>query len=264
MKNPYAELLHAAVDIAETASEVAKSYFRQAALLIEIKENQTPVTIADKKTETAIRKEIEHRFPEHGIIGEEFGHGPKEQSELTWTIDPIDGTRSFIRGIPLWGTLLGVLYRKEPVVGVMVLPMLGETYAAAKGMGAKCNGVSIHVSPVSKFGSAVISVGDRSCFSSTHHLNTLSRLEDDAELVRSYTDCFGHALVARGGADAMVDPLVSVWDVAPIACIVEEAGGRYGNFAGERTVHDTTFATCGRELGDALFSRLAKSKKKSS
>lgn len=263
MKSPFAELLHAAIDIAETASEVAKSYFR-GALLIEIKDNQTPVTIADKKTEEAIRKELEHRFPEHGIVGEEFGHAPQEKSELTWTIDPIDGTRSFIRGIPLWGTLLGCLHRGEPVVGVMVLPMLGETYAAAKGMGAQCNGTPIHVSPVGKFESSIVSVGDRSCFKSEHALKALERLEEEAELVRTYTDCFGHALVARGGLDAMVDPMVSVWDVAPIACIVEEAGGRYGNFAGERTVHDTTFVTCGREISEALFGRLSRARKKSS
>jgi histidinol phosphatase-like enzyme (inositol monophosphatase family) len=260
--SPFAELLHAAIDIAESAAEVAKSYFR-GALLIEIKDNQTPVTIADKKTEEVIRREVERRFPDHGILGEEFGHAPRERSELTWTIDPIDGTRSFIRGIPLWGTLLGVLHRDEPVVGVMVLPMLGETYAAAKGMGTQCNGTPIHVSPVGKFDKAVVSVGDRSCFSSTKTLSVLERLENEAELVRSYTDCFGHALVARGGADAMIDPMVSVWDVAPIACIVEEAGGRYGNFEGRRTVHDSTFVTCGRELGEALFGRLTRTTKRS-
>src|ERR1700750_2908714 len=127
----YEMLLEEATDIDDRASKIALSYCRQA-LLIEMKENHTPVTIADKKTEEMIRKELGKSFPDHGIIGEEFGEEGADK-EFTWTIDPIDGTRSFIRGIPLFGTLLGLLRNNEPVIGVMVLPAINETYVAAQG-----------------------------------------------------------------------------------------------------------------------------------
>ena len=144
MANEYESILEEAIDIAERASEIALSHFRKA-ILIEMKENLTPVTIADKKTEEAIRFDIERSYPDHGIIGEEFGE-VSQKSDYVWTIDPIDGTRSFIRGIPLFGTLISLLKNGEPIIGVMVLPALRETYWALKGEGTFCNGHQLHVS----------------------------------------------------------------------------------------------------------------------
>ena len=236
------DLLEEAADIAERASKVALSYFRQA-LLIEMKENHTPVTIADKKTEEMIRTELGKSFPGHGILGEEFGE-ESMNAEFVWTVDPIDGTRSFIRGIPLWGTLLGLLQNGEPVVGVMVLPALDETYVAAKGMGAFCDGQQLHVSATKSIESAIVSSGDVSCFENAGKKGYLHSLMDRAELVRGYTDCFGHALVLRGSVDAMVDPIVSPWDVAPLACLVSEAGGEYFTFEGEKTHVGPSFISC--------------------
>lgn len=251
-RKDYESLLQDAIDIAERASAIALSYFRQA-ILIEMKENQTPVTIADKKTEEMIRAELEKKFPTHGILGEEFGHAPR-QSDFTWTIDPIDGTRSFIRGIPLFGTLLGVLERGKPVVGVMVLPALDELYAAAKGLGATVNdGEPIHVSATKTLESAIVASGDRNCFEAVGKVGYHNALFQRAELVRGYTDCFGHALVARGNIDAMIDPLVSIWDIAPIATIIEEAGGTYCTLEGEKTIQGTSFMTCTPALKDQLL-----------
>jgi len=238
----YKDLLEQATDIAERAAKIAHSYFRQA-LLIEMKENHTPVTIADKKTEEMIRGEISREFPTHGILGEEFGQDAKK-SEYLWTIDPIDGTRSFIRGIPLFGTLLGLLKKGEPILGVMVLPALDETYAAAKGLGVYCNGMQIRVSATKALESAVVSCGDISHFEALGKKSYLTALMDKAELLRGYTDCFGHALVVRGAIDAMIDPVVSFWDIAPIACLIKEAGGEYFNFEGEETVDTKSFITC--------------------
>ncbi len=240
--NDYRSVLDEAVDIAQRASHIALSHFRSA-LLIEMKENQTPVTVADKKTEEMIRKEINRRFPSHGIYGEEFGI-ETPNAEYVWTVDPIDGTRSFIRGIPLFGTLLGLLHRGEPVVGIMVLPALEETYSAAVGLGTYCNGTQLHVSPVTSLGNALVSCGDVSCFESTGHMRLLLSLMRKAELVRGYTDCFGHAMLLRGSVDAMIDPLVALWDVAPIACLVKEAGGEYFSLDGKGLLEATTFVSC--------------------
>lgn len=238
----YAELLEEVVGITEAASRLALSYFRQP-ILIEMKENMTPVTVADKKTEEMIRVELERRFPDFGILGEEFGEVSKK-SDLVWTIDPIDGTRSFIRGIPLFGTLVGLLHKGKPVLGVMVLPALDETYMAAQGTGAFCNGVQLHVSPVTALESALVGHGDTNCFEDAGKMPMLKSLFDKASLARGYTDCFGHSLVLRGAMDAMIDPVVSIWDVAPIACLVEEAGGDYFSFDGAETIQDTSFISC--------------------
>lgn len=239
MKNPFLELTDRAIDIAERASKIALSHFRHA-MLIEIKENQTPVTIADKKTEEMIRMELEAAFPDWGIIGEEFGDLSKK-SDFIWTIDPIDGTRSFIRGIPLWGTLLGLLHKGEPIVGVMVMPAINETYAAGKELGTRCNGVQIHASNTKSIESAFVSVGDVPCFEDTGRKKMLERLIEQSEVTRGYTDCFGHSMMLRGAVDAMIDPAVSIWDVAPIACLVKEAGGDYCDFEGNRSFTSKTF-----------------------
>ena len=244
-------LLESATEIAERAGNLALSYFRQK-ILIEMKENMTPVTVADKKTEELIRYEIGQRYPDHGILGEEFENSGLDR-EFVWTIDPIDGTRSFIRGIPLWGTLLGLLHKGNPVLGVMVLPALDEVYSAGHGMGAFCNGVQIHASPVRTVESAIVSSGDVSCFESAGKSKLLTILQERAELCRGYTDCFGHAMVARGAIDAMIDPLISVWDVAPLAVIVKESGGAYFTIEGDETIRGTSFVTCSAGLKAELL-----------
>ena len=248
----YEDMLDTAVDIAERAGQVALSYFRQA-ILIEMKANHTPVTMADKKTEEMIRGELAKEFPNHGLLGEEFENHATD-AEFVWTIDPIDGTRSFIRGIPLWGTLVGLLHRGEPVLGVMVLPALDETYSAAKGCGTFCDGVQLHVSATQSLEAAIVSCGDTNCFESVGRRPLLDAVQNKAELCRGYTDCFGHALMVRGAVDAMIDPLVSIWDIAPIACIVKEAGGEYFAFNGAETIQETSFITCTPALKKQLLS----------
>ena len=238
----YQELIDVAADIAEEASKIALSYFRKS-ILIEMKENMTPVTIADKKTEEAIRAELASAFPGFGIQGEEFGEEDMHE-DLVWTIDPIDGTLSFIRGIPLFGTLIGLLDKGEPVGGVMVLPALGETYTAASGEGAFCNGHQIHVSQTQTIETAFISAGDVIAFKDLGKLPFLKSLQTETNYCRGYTDCFAHALVMRGSLDAMIDPIVSIWDIAPLASLIQEAGGCYFDFEGKETIHSKSFIAC--------------------
>lgn len=252
------KILETAIEIAEQGGALALSYFRKA-ILIEIKDNLTPVTVADKKTEEFMRKELTAAFPGFGILGEEFGE-EAVNNEYVWTIDPIDGTRSFIRGIPLFGTLLGLLKNGEPILGVMVLPALKETYSAALGLGTYCNGHQLHVSPNAHLASANIALGDAYAFRETGTEKLFELLSKKAELARGYTDCFGHSLVMRGSLDAMVDPLVSIWDVAPLAILTQEAGGDYFSFEGERTIRDKSFVACSPKLREELLSLIVQSK----
>jgi histidinol phosphatase-like enzyme (inositol monophosphatase family) len=250
--NELEDILDTAKDIAEEAAQLAFSYFRQP-ILIEMKENQTPVTVADKKTEEFIRKSLLEAFPGFGILGEELGEESTHQ-QYVWTVDPIDGTRSFVRGIPLFGTLIGLLDRGKPIGGIMVLPALEETYWAGSGMGAFCNDHQIHVSQASHLKASVIGVGDVYAFQEVRKEKLFYQLAEKTEICRGYTDCFGHSLVFRGTLDAMVDPVVSIWDIAPLACMVEEAGGQYFDFHGEKTIQSKNFITCGPGLRKEILS----------
>lgn len=254
----YEEFIEAAIPIVEDASKIALSYFRQA-ILIETKDNMTPVTIADKKTEETMRRDLLQAFPGFGIIGEEFGEEDQD-AELVWTVDPIDGTLSFIRGIPLFGTLVGLLHKGEPVGGICVLPALNETYSSAKGAGAYCDGHQLHVSTVHTLASAFISVGDISWFERAGHSKVLKHLQAEAHYCRGYTDCFAHALVTRGALDAMVEPEINLWDVAPLASLIEEAGGEYFDFHGNKTIHEKSFVSCSPFLKNDLLKIIAKSR----
>lgn len=244
--NDLEEILDIATDIAEKAAQLAFSYFRQP-ILIEMKANQTPVTVADKKTEEFIRKSLLEAFPGFGILGEELGE-ESTHNQYVWTVDPIDGTRSFVRGIPLFGTLIGLLDKGEPIGGIMVLPALEETYWAGADLGAYCNGHQIHVSQAHDLKKSVLGMGDVYAFQEARKEKLFQALVDKTEICRGYTDCFGHSLVLRGALDAMVDPVVSIWDIAPLACLIEEAGGEYFDFNGERTIRSSNFVTCGPGL----------------
>ena len=248
---PYADILEEATDIAERGARIALSYFRQA-LLIESKADGSPVTVADKKTEEAIRLDLAKAFPDHGIVGEEFGHEASDR-RFVWTIDPIDGTRSFIHGIPLFGTLISLLEDGEPVVGVAVMPALDETYVAAKGMGAFYDGLPLRVSSTQSLAGAFVSVGDSTAFETAGRGDYQRALLKESGLVRGYTDCFGHLLVLRGAIDAMVDPVVSIWDIAPLICLIQEAGGVYFGFDGEASLRNTSFITCNPALKTQLL-----------
>jgi histidinol phosphatase-like enzyme (inositol monophosphatase family) len=249
--NPYSDVLEEATEIVERASRIALSYFRQA-LLIETKADHSPVTIADKKTEEAIRTDLTRAFPDHGIVGEEFGEAFPDR-EFVWTIDPIDGTRSFVRGIPLFGTLVALLERGEPVLGIAVLPALDETYVAAKGLGAYCDGHLLRVANTQSLDQALVCSGDTPAFESAGKLPYQQELFRRSGLVRGYSDCFGHLMVVRGAVDAMVDPLVSIWDIAPLISLITEAGGTYFDFEGNSSLNSKSFLTCNPALKSALL-----------
>jgi histidinol-phosphatase len=219
------ELLEMCQEWAQGAGAITLKHFG-GALAPEIKGDGTPVTAADRATEIHLRTLIADRYPDHGIIGEEFGE-TNAGATIRWIIDPIDGTRSFIRGVPLFGVLMAVEIAGAPVVGVAHFPGLGETVAAAVGEGCYWNGGRARVSVVSDLSASAVLTSDPAILLDGSMAPGWEHLVRSAALARSWGDCYGHALVATGRAEVMVDPILAAWDAAPFLPILSEAGGRF-------------------------------------
>jgi histidinol phosphatase-like enzyme (inositol monophosphatase family) len=218
------ELTEFAVQLARRAGEVTLEYFRHG-VEADLKADGTPVTAADRGAEELLRREIGARFPADGIVGEEFGADAGESGRV-WILDPIDGTRSFVHGVPLYGVLVGLEIGGETALGVIHLPALGETVWAYSGGGCWWNGARAGVSQVGELGRGLVTTSD------VPTDGRLDRLFAAAGLRRTWGDCYGYALVATGRAEAMIDPVVAVWDVAAVKPIIEEAGGRFTDLHG--------------------------------
>ncbi|HZS44023.1 MAG TPA: histidinol-phosphatase [Blastocatellia bacterium] len=228
------DLLDFAVEVAWQAGKVTLEYF-QTKLTPEIKSDQSPVTIADKRTEQTIRELICAKFPDHSIVGEEYGE-QTGQSEYRWIIDPIDGTQSFIRGVPFYGVLIGIEKDDEIVVGVINYPALGETLYAATGEGCYWNGRRANVSQVKDLGDALFLNTGVELFYQTGRGKAYERLANATSRQRTWGDCYGYALVATGRAELMIDPIMKVWDCAPLLPIMREAGGTFTDWKGVSTI----------------------------
>lgn len=197
---------------------------------IQLKADQTPVTEADREAERMIREAIRGAFPGEAVYGEE--EGQSGDGEARWVIDPIDGTKSFVCGVPLYATLLSFEEAGVPLLGVACFPALGEVLYAERGKGAFWNGRPARVSDRRKLDGAVVSVGSHKGLVRTGRLGGFLKLAERAMATRTWCDAFGHALVATGRIEAMVDPIVERYDVSAMQVIVEEAGGRFTDFHG--------------------------------
>jgi len=218
-----ASRLEFAKEIAVHAGGIALGHYRTG-VAIEWKPDRSPVTAADREAERALRAAIERRFPAEGIVGEELGI-VRPGTRRTWYLDPIDGTRSFVRGVPLWGVMVGLVEAGEPVLGVVHLPALGETVCAARGEGCWLNDGRARVSDVASTAEALVVTTDVQAIASGGRADGWSRIAGRAGLIRTWADCYGYVLVASGRAEAMIDPVLNVWDAVPVLPIVEEAGG---------------------------------------
>lgn len=227
------ELLDVAMDAAYLAGRRTLAYFN-AGVVVDTKSDQTPVTIADREAEQILRKRIRKSFPHHAILGEEEGETPGDAS-YRWIVDPIDGTKSFIAGVPLYGTLVGVEVRGEPSVGVIYLPALDDMVAAANGLGCTWNGRPCHVSPVDDIAQAlVVTSSIVRCQQRSDAFDNLAKITRQQA---TWGDAFGYALVATGRAEVMMDSVASAWDVAPMLPIMREAGGHFTDWNGRATIH---------------------------
>jgi histidinol-phosphatase len=255
-----AERLQFAVKIAREAGELTLRYFRRADLAVENKADDSPVTIADRSAEELLRKRIGERFPRDAIIGEEFGE-QAGQSGFQWILDPIDGTKSFIHGVPLYTTLVAVLQNDEPRIGVIQAPALSETVYAERGSGCwYFDGSAVpqraRVSSVAPLNRGLLLTSELEGFRGHQKgdaTDMYMRLQRAARVARTWGDGYGYLMVATGRAEVMIDPIMNLWDAAPLLPIIEEAGGHFSDWAGNPTIRaGESLATNGRVKDEVL------------
>jgi histidinol-phosphatase len=227
--------LEFAVEAAWQAGRLTLSHF-QSGVPAERKEDNTPVTLADREAEQLLRDMIARHWPDHGIIGEEFGH-LNSDAYYTWIIDPIDGTKSFVSGVPLYGTLLALTEGERPLVGVAHFPALDDTLYARRGGGCFWNGRRARVSTKENLSEAVLLASEFTYFHLTNRWDAWQRLVNQTYIQRTWGDAYGYFLVATGRAEIMLDPAMHVWDCAPLQVIMEEAGGTFTDWKGTPTIY---------------------------
>jgi histidinol phosphatase-like enzyme (inositol monophosphatase family) len=237
--------LSVAVQIAHEAGDVTLRYFRQHNLAVEHKADRSPVTIADREAETLLRSRIGGRFPDDGIVGEEFGTQIGKNC-FQWVFDPIDGTKSFIHGVPLYTTLVALLCDNEPVIGVIHAPAVAETVYATVGggcwhlRGRNETPQQTRVSNIAKLSDGLLLTTELATFAKNRRTDALDRflrLQRTAQLTRTWGDGYGYLMVAAGRAEVMIDPVVNLWDAAPLQPIIEEAGGQFADWNGNASIH---------------------------
>jgi myo-inositol-1(or 4)-monophosphatase len=202
---------------------------------VENKVDDTPVTIADREAEQIVRSIITRHFPSHSIIGEEAGRTVGGDADIAWYVDPIDGTKSFIRGIPLYSVLIGCEIRGRVDVGVIYLPALDEMVAAATGLGCTWNGRTARVSSADRIDQSMMLCTDVT--DARRRNGAYDKLAAATKLQRGAYDAYGYALVATGRAEICFDPIMNEWDCGPLPVILREAGGRFTDWKGEETIH---------------------------
>jgi histidinol-phosphatase len=250
--------LEAAVEAARAAGGVALKYYH-GGFDITLKADDTPVTQADREAERAIVEVLGRAFPDYGVLGEEFGGAGA--TDTRWIIDPIDGTKNFVRHIPLWATLIALEEAGEITVGVVHNPVTGDLYTARRGAGAFVNGDRIRVSSQADLGrSSLIHAGLRGAHQ-TPHWNGFLRLVDSTDRQRGFGDYAGYSLVAEGKAEIYVELYpegagLKPWDLAPCKILVEEAGGRFTDVAGRPTIYTSSAVATNGLLHDTVLSLL--------
>ncbi|MCG3120116.1 MAG: Histidinol-phosphatase [bacterium] len=246
IKEPLRSRLEVALEACWRAGKITLEYF-QTGVPVELKSDQTPVTIADRRAEEEIRGWLTRYFPDDAIVGEEGGSTtPARNTNTTWYIDPIDGTKAFICGVPFYGALLACEMQGRVVLGVAHFPALGETVWAAQNAGCYWNGRRARVSAVTKMDEAVLLTTDFFRMETMGYDAALERLCRSTKLQRTWGDAYGHILVATGRAEIMLDPRMAVWDNGPLLPILEEAGGRFTDWQGNATIHgENAFSTNG-------------------
>jgi histidinol-phosphatase len=232
--------LVAMIEVAQAAGKHTLNYFRRADLIIDAKADESPVTVADREAEQLVRRDIGTRFPNDTIQGEEFSE-QSGTSPYRWVVDPIDGTKSFVCGVPLYSTLLALEHEGEPLAGIIFVPAMNEMVAACLGRGCwhrqsdAAEWRRTAVSGKADLSEAVFVTSQVDSFDARDAADKYKKLEKAAWLTRSWGDGYGYLMVATGKADVMVDPECNAWDVAAILPIVSEAGGKFSDWAGNAT-----------------------------
>ena len=217
-------------ELAARSGEFIRPFFGRTDLAVEAKADASPVTAADRGAEELLRRLIAARFPSHGLLGEEYG-AENTDAEFIWVLDPIDGTKSFITGVPLWGTLIALLHRGQPVLGCIHQPILGQLMIG-DGATTTLNGQPVHTRATARIEDATLLTSDPFNRHPHDHNARFDTLIRRARLVRTWGDCYGYLLVAAGHADVMMDPIMNPWDIAALVPIIRGAGGAITDWHG--------------------------------
>lgn len=251
--NLLADYLKTATTLADDAGRLALAHY-QRGVAVERKADRSPVTIADRTAEQLIRQGLASHYPGHAVLGEEFGADDARASHR-WIVDPIDGTRSFVHGVPLFGVLIALEVDGVVVAGVCHLPAVNETLAAARGLGCTWNGRPAQASRTATLQDATVVYSDAR--SMRRRLGPRwAELEDTVNEVRGWGDCYGHCLVATGRADVMLDAVMNPWDCAALLPILDESGGRFTDWRGEARIDGGDAVSTNGVLHDAVLDLL--------
>ena len=244
--------VEAAIAAARAGGEIALGHFR-VGVAVETKADRSPVTEADRACERRIVEMLLSDFPDYGVCGEEFGE-EAGRTPKRWIIDPIDGTKSFVRGIPFFATLIALEEDGEVTVGVVHAPATGELLYAKRGEGAYDeNGKRLRVSAIDRLSAAMVSFGGLKIFQRAGRWTALERLVQATARQRGYGDYLGSAAVIRGWSEAMLELDVKPWDLAPLKILVEEAGGKLTDFSGEPTIYGGSAVVTNGRIHDAVL-----------
>jgi len=241
------EYLDFAVETAFLAGRATLGYFRTG-IRPDFKKDDSPVTVADRLAEEMIRQRIEQRYPTHAIVGEEFGVKKSSGAAFRWFIDPIDGTKSFVRGVPLYAVLIGLEIEGKPAVGAAYFPALDEMLSGGTGLGAWCNGRRAQVSDCESLDRAYLACTDPGNYAAYGRQEAFERLMRATYYRTGWSDAYGYLLVATGRVELMLDPVMEAWDCGPFPPILCEAGGYFGDWQGNETIHGGEALSTTRKL----------------
>jgi histidinol-phosphatase len=257
----YADDLALAHMLADTADSISTARFRALDLHVESKPDLTPVSDADTAVEKAIRSTLARARPRDGVLGEEYGQSAPAKGTRQWVIDPIDGTKNFIRGVPIWGTLIALMDGDMPVAGLVSAPALGRRWWGANGIGAYAGkhqraATRLAVSRVSRLADASVCYSSLSGWAESGRLEPVVEMSLQAWRSRAYGDFYGYMLLAEGAVDVMVEPELSLWDVAALIPIVTEAGGTFTDLDGRPGPGGGSAIATNGHLHDDILNRL--------
>jgi histidinol-phosphatase len=241
-------LLDIAIDLGRRAGELTLQWFRDPALEIEMKGDGSPVTAADRAAETFIREELGRRCPGDAVLGEELDDTVGTTGR-TWSIDPIDGTYPFTKGVPLYSSLLAMSDEHGPAIGVITIPALGEQVSAGRGLGARHNGQPCRVSDTDSLSGACVTTSAYTWWPNV----AVAKLHQQGPMMQAWGDGYGFLMVATGRADAMIDFGLNPWDIAPMHVIISEAGGTFTGTDGESAADTGNVIASNGRLHNALI-----------
>ncbi len=249
--------LELALELADEADALTLARFRARDLRVETKPDLTPVSEADRAVEERLRRHLARARPDHGVLGEEMGDHLGAETGWRWVIDPIDGTKNYVRGVPVWATLIALQDERRTVLGVVSAPALGRRWWAARGEGAFADGEPIRVSAVADLADASLSYASLSAWEASGRGDAFLALSRRFWRTRAYGDFWSHVLVAEGSVDVAAEPEVTLWDLAALQVIVEEAGGRFTDLAGRATAAGGSAVSSNGRLHDEVLAALA-------